>query len=110
MKTPGTTQQHDQFTALYAENAVKVRRVISAMLDREDLHLVDDFAQDVWLTVWRNLINGSPMTSPNGLVVTIARRRVFAHFRLAHVRREVPTDTTSHRMDVASYTAGLVAA
>lgn len=84
------------FTALYAAHSVRVRRVILANLRTADRHQADDLAQDVWLALWRRLERGDVLRNVPALLAVMARHRVIDHYRLAYVRRELPTDTTTY--------------
>lgn len=61
-------------------------------LREQDRALAEDIAQDVWLTVWQHLLGGHVVEHPRGLLVVMARRRVYAHYALARVRREESVD------------------
>lgn len=84
------------FAALYAAHSARVRRVILAELRLGDRDQVDDLTQDVWLALWRRLERGDVPRSAAGLLSVMARHRVIDHYRRAHVRREIPTDTTTY--------------
>jgi DNA-directed RNA polymerase specialized sigma24 family protein len=85
--TPSTIER--DVTELYAQHADRVRRIILAGLRPADQHVADDIAQDVWVAFWQTRLRGTPVTSPAGLLATMARRRVYDHYRLARVRREI---------------------
>ncbi|MCA1222191.1 RNA polymerase sigma factor [Streptomyces sp. 8L] len=69
-----------------------VERVVGRQVRREDLDLVEDLAQDAWLMAWQHLLSGQAVVSPRGFLAVVARRRVFAHYRTARVRREEATN------------------
>ncbi|MFE9853474.1 RNA polymerase sigma factor [Streptomyces sp. NPDC005576] len=75
-----------------AEYGVMVGRVVARSVRREDLHLVDDLVQDVWVEVWQYLLCGNDVQRPAGLLAVMARSRVCGHYRSARVRRELATD------------------
>ncbi|MDT9686404.1 hypothetical protein RND61_30680 [Streptomyces sp. TRM76323] len=76
-------------TAIYANQHVRVLGIVSRTLRPEDrAAYVDDLAQDVWLMAWQYLLRGNTIDSPSGLLAVLARRRVYAHYRSARVRRE----------------------
>ncbi|MFC9223181.1 RNA polymerase sigma factor [Streptomyces hygroscopicus] len=85
-----------QLAALVVAHTSTVQTVISRALRPEDRHLVEDLAQDVWLTAWQYLLRGNTITRPAGLLATMARHRVTDHYRSARVRREVSTDPTAY--------------
>ncbi|MEU0705389.1 sigma-70 family RNA polymerase sigma factor [Streptomyces bacillaris] len=76
----------------FREYAPMVRRVVARAVRREDVDLVDDLAQDVWVEAWQYLLRGNTVTRPAGLLAVMARSRVCGHYRLARVRRETLTD------------------
>lgn len=76
----------------YREHAAMVRRVVARSVRREDADLVEDLAQDVWVEAWQYLLRGNTVARPVGLLATMARSRVAAHYRSARVRREQATD------------------
>lgn len=84
------------FTALYTEHATRVRRLVLAELRSGDTAQADDITQDVFLALWRYLQRGEQIARPAGLLATMARHRVIDHYRLARVRRELPTDPTAY--------------
>ncbi|MGF0168757.1 RNA polymerase sigma factor [Streptomyces koyangensis] len=86
-------------TTLAAEHDQLVHRVARRALRQHDQHLADDIAQDVWLTVWRLVLDGGEINRPTGLLATITRRRVIDHYRLARVRREVSMDPQEYALD-----------
>ncbi|WP_190175509.1 RNA polymerase sigma factor [Streptomyces nitrosporeus] len=76
----------------FREFGPMVGRVVARSVRREDLHLVDDLTQDVWVEVWQYLLRGNTVARPAGLLAVMARSRVCGHYRLARTRREVSTD------------------
>lgn len=84
------------FTALYAAHSIRIRRVVLAELRPADHDHADDLTQDVWLAFWRRLERGDVLRNVPALLVVMARHRVIDHYRRAHVRREIPTDTTTY--------------
>ena len=82
-------------TELYAQHAERVRKIIVSALRSSDRHVADDLAQEVWVAFWRTLLRGTRVTSPAGLLTTMARRRVCDHYRSARVRREVAFEDMS---------------
>ncbi|MFH9426405.1 hypothetical protein [Streptomyces sp. NPDC017529] len=77
---------------LYANEHQRVLRVVARTLRIEDrAAYAEDLAQDVWLMAWQFLLRGNQITSP-GLLSVMARRRVYAHYRSARIRRESAVD------------------
>ncbi|WP_326683043.1 RNA polymerase sigma factor [Streptomyces sp. NBC_01237] len=76
----------------FALHAPMVLRVVGRAVRREDAHLVEDLAQDVWVEAWQYLLRGNEVARPVGLLAVMARSRVSAHYRSARVRRESATD------------------
>lgn len=66
--------------------------VAAKTLKVQDRSLAEDVAQDVWLAVWQRLLSGQNVDNPRGFLAMAARRRVYAHYALARVRREEATD------------------
>nr|AHC28147.1 putative RNA polymerase sigma factor [Streptomyces sp. F11] len=87
-------------TAIYANQHARVLGIVGRTLRPEDrAAYVDDLAQDVWLMVWQYLLRGNEIRNASGLLAVFARRRVYAHYRSARVRREQATDPTSLALD-----------
>jgi DNA-directed RNA polymerase specialized sigma24 family protein len=87
-------------TAIYANQHSRVLGIVASRLRDEDrAAYADDLAQDVWLMVWQYLLRGNEVTSWPGLLAVFARRRVYAHYRSARVRRESATDPQSVALD-----------
>lgn len=91
-------------TELYRQHAARVLQIVAASLRQEDRHTAEDIAQDVWVMYWQTLLRGTVITSPAGLLATMARRRVYDHYRSAKIRRETPVS------DMTIYAAVAVAA
>jgi RNA polymerase sigma factor (sigma-70 family) len=101
----------ETFTALFATHAPRVRRQVLAGLRFGDAAQADDLVQDIFLALWRYMQRGDRIGNPAGLLTVMARRRVIDHYRLARVRREVPTDySVSERKRDARAIRELVAA
>ncbi|MFJ7138028.1 RNA polymerase sigma factor [Streptomyces fungicidicus] len=66
--------------------------VAARTLKMQDRSLAEDVAQDVWLAVWQHLLSGRHVDNPRGFLTVMTRRRVYAHYALARVRREESTD------------------
>jgi DNA-directed RNA polymerase specialized sigma24 family protein len=80
-------------TELYANQHSRVLGIVARTLRQEDrAAYAEDLAQDVWLMVWQYLLRGNEIIRPAGLLATFARRRVYAHYRSARVRREMAVD------------------
>lgn len=71
----------EQFTDWYRQYGRMVRRIAAAHLNYGDLALVDDIAQEAWLTLWRYVAQGAEVTHPAGLLSTITRHMVGMHYR-----------------------------
>lgn len=76
----------------FAEYASMVEAVVARTVRLGDRDLVEDLAQDVWLEAWQYLLRGNEVARPAGLLAMKARRRVYAHYASARVRRESATD------------------
>ncbi|MFE6632601.1 RNA polymerase sigma factor [Streptomyces rochei] len=76
----------------FAEFAPMVEAVVARTVRLGDHDLVEDLAQDVWVEAWQYLLRGNEVERPAGLLAMKARRRVYAHYRLARVQREAVTD------------------
>ncbi|GGU67451.1 hypothetical protein [Streptomyces lavendofoliae] len=80
-------------TAIYANQHTRVLAIVARTLRPEDrAAYADDLAQDVWLMVWQYLLRGNEIRNASGLLAVFARRRVYAHYRSARVRRECATE------------------
>lgn len=66
--------------------------VAARTLKTQDRSLAEDIAQDVWLAVWQHLLSGRTVDNPRGFLAVMTRRRVYAHYASAWVRREESTD------------------
>jgi DNA-directed RNA polymerase specialized sigma24 family protein len=100
-RRPGDEELRVALGALFVEHQARVHRVVVATLRFEDLHMADDFAQEVWLAAWRNLLRGNPVPErPAALLSAMARYKVRAHYKLARVRREVVTDPLERLVDL----------
>ncbi|MGA5220912.1 RNA polymerase sigma factor [Streptomyces cinereoruber] len=85
---------------LYANQHQRVLGIVARTLREEDrAAYAEDLAQDTWLMVWQYLLRGNEITSPPGLLSVFARRRVYAHYRSARVRRESAVDPQSAALD-----------
>ncbi|MFF7366038.1 sigma-70 family RNA polymerase sigma factor [Streptomyces sp. NPDC008125] len=89
---PADAELRELLAGWVAEYGVMVGRVVARSVRREDLHLVDDLTQDVWVEAWQYLLRGNHVQRPAGLLAVMARSRVCGHYRSARTRREVATD------------------
>ncbi|MGW3304699.1 RNA polymerase sigma factor [Streptomyces rubiginosohelvolus] len=89
-----------QLDGWFREYAPMVRRVVARAVRREDVDLVDDLAQDVWVEAWQYLLRGNDVQRPAGLLAVMARSRVSAHYRSARVRREQAVDFQDYELAV----------
>ncbi|MEV4046697.1 hypothetical protein [Streptomyces sp. NPDC049744] len=76
----------------FAQYGPMVERVVARTVRLGDRDLVEDLAQDVRVQVWQYLLRGNLVARPAGLLALKARRRVYAHYASAWVRRELLTD------------------
>ncbi|MEU0002435.1 hypothetical protein ABZ069_36605 [Streptomyces microflavus] len=96
---------HDQALAadlaeIYANQHVRVLNIVARTLRLEDrAAYAEDLAQDVWLMVWQYLLRGNEIRNASGLLSVFARRRVYAHYRSARVRREMAMDPQDGPLD-----------
>ena len=78
---------------IYANQHVRVLGIVARTLRPEDrAAYAEDLAQDVWLMVWQYLLRGNEILRPPGLLAVFARRRVYAHYKSARIRREMAVD------------------
>jgi DNA-directed RNA polymerase specialized sigma24 family protein len=102
---PEMNRTHEQALAaglaeLYANQHRRVLGIVTRTLRVEDqAAYAEDLAQDVWLMVWQYLLRGNEIERPAGLLAVFAKRRVYAHYRSARVRREAATDPQSAALD-----------
>ncbi|RPK77829.1 sigma factor [Streptomyces sp. ADI98-10] len=89
---PADAVLRQRLDSWFREFAPMVRRVVARSVRREDVDLVDDLAQDVWVQAWQYLLRGNEVARPAGLLAVMARSRVCGHYRSARVRREQATD------------------
>ncbi len=94
---------------LYANQHARVLAIVGRNVRWEDRDLVEDLAQDVWLMFWQYLLRGNEVRRPSGLLSVFARRRVFAYYRLARVRREQVTDPQDRVISRITAALGAVA-
>lgn len=81
------------FGDLYHRTSAKIGRVIAAGVRREHRDLVEDLVQETYLAYW--IYEGEhEVRSPAGLLVTIARHIVAAHYRRPESTALVPWDFT----------------
>lgn len=88
-----------ELASVYANQHVRVLGIVARTLRLEDQADADDLAQDVWLMAWQYVLRGNEIKSWPGLLAVFARRRVYAHYRSARVRRESATDPQSTALD-----------
>ncbi|WP_050495375.1 sigma factor [Streptomyces sp. NRRL F-5702] len=89
-----------QLDGWFREFGPMVRRVVARSARREDVDLVEDLAQDVWVEAWQYLLRGNDVQRPAGLLAVMARSRVSAHYRSARVRREQAVDFQDYELAV----------
>ncbi|WP_158718848.1 RNA polymerase sigma factor [Streptomyces sp. NRRL WC-3795] len=89
---PGDIEARELLASWFAEFAPMVEAVVARTVRLGDQGLVEDLAQDVWVEAWQYLLRGNEVERPAGLLAMKARRRVYAHYRLARVQRESVTD------------------
>ncbi|MFJ9427576.1 sigma-70 family RNA polymerase sigma factor [Streptomyces sp. NPDC101249] len=86
-------QQHDElFNATYSQYLPMVRETIRQRLGQSDRHLVDDLAQNTFLTFYRYLARLDASYDFGGLLRVMARQSISHHFRLLRNQREQPAD------------------
>jgi DNA-directed RNA polymerase specialized sigma24 family protein len=88
-----------ELTAVYANQHQRVLGIVARTLRVEDRADADDLAQDVWLMAWQYVLRGNEVASWPGLLAVFARRRVYAHYRSARVRREQAADPQDTALD-----------
>ncbi|NUK93989.1 sigma-70 family RNA polymerase sigma factor [Streptomyces lunaelactis] len=92
-RRPGDDQLRAVLNGFVVEHQSRVRRVVANAVRFEDLHMVDDFTQDVWLEAWQYLLRGNEApTRPGSFLSRLARNKVTRHYKLARVRREMAVD------------------
>jgi DNA-directed RNA polymerase specialized sigma24 family protein len=99
----------DQFELLYTHYHRRVRAYLVAYLSRTwrriDQDLVDDLAQETWLSAWQYLPAYDAARPAMPWLTSIARRRAVDHFRLARSTRETAADfgdtVTARRLPVS---------
>lgn len=75
---------HATFTTIFQEYAPRISAFIATRVDREQLHLVDDFTQETFILLWTSYVQQGRMTDvgrPFGLLATIARTVIAKHYR-----------------------------
>ncbi|MGX1226868.1 DNA-directed RNA polymerase specialized sigma24 family protein [Streptomyces ambofaciens] len=94
----------------FVQYAPMVEAVVARTVRLGDRDLVEDLAQDVWVQVWQYLLRGNEVARPAGLLAMKARRRVYAHYASARVRRESVTDFQDDSSAVARLASWIGAA
>lgn len=75
---------HATFTRIFQQYAPRISAFVATRVDREQLHLVDDFTQETFILLWTSYVQPGRMTNvdkPFGLLATIARTVIAKHYR-----------------------------
>lgn len=96
---PGTTTTNqpptadDLFTAVYAEYAPMVRRIVLANLNDGHKHLADDLMQETFLRIYRQGVQLDQIRSMSGFLGLASRRTVLDYYKVKRSTAETPADT-----------------